>query len=211
MPHDDWCWDTPTRIKADGPKQSLEPTSKNILSLIVLLHGLDPLKGVCIKLQKHDADIVTAYRHIDLAIEEVSYMREDFDSEWFGEAESLATDIGAVITIPRICKYQQHRSNVPADSPSEYYKRFLGIPFLDSLLSQMNERFFIENRVVQSLMSLCPSNYARLKDSDDLAKQLLFWEVDMPSTACLKQELVGWKLFWNEGRREDKPEDLMDA
>ena len=91
---------------------------------------------------KHDADIVTAYRHIDLAIEEVSYMREDFDSvwsEWFGEAESLATDIGAVITIPRICKYQQHRSNVPADSPSEYYKRCLGIPFLDSLLSQMNE------------------------------------------------------------------------
>ena len=75
----------------------------------------------------------------------------------------------------------------------------------------MNERFSIENRVVQSLMSLCPSNYARLKDSDDLAKQLLFWEVDMPSAACLKQELVGWKLFWNEGRREDKPEDLMDA
>ena len=22
---------------------------------------------------------------------------------------------------------------------------------------------------------------------------------------------VRWKLFWNEGRREDKPEDLMDA
>ena len=66
-------------------------------------------------------------------------MREDFDSvwsEWFGEAESLATDRGAVITIPRICKYQQHHSNVPADSPSEYYKRCLGIPFL---LSQMNE------------------------------------------------------------------------
>ena len=67
-------------------------------------------------------------------------MREDFDSEWFGEAESLATDIhvGAVITILRICKYQQHRSNVPADSPSEYYKRYLGIPFLDSLLSQID-------------------------------------------------------------------------
>ena len=32
-------------------------------------------------------------------------MREDFDSvwsEWFGEAESLATDIGAVITISSI-------------------------------------------------------------------------------------------------------------
>ena len=33
----------------------------------------------------------------------------------------------------------------------------------------------------------------------------------MPSAACLKQKLVRWKLFWNEGRREDKPEDLMDA
>ena len=85
-------------------------------------------------------------------------MREDFDSvwsEWFGETESLATDIGAVIKIPRICKYQQHRSNVPADSPREYYKRCLGIPFLDSLLSQINERFSIENRVVQSLIGTC--------------------------------------------------------
>ena len=33
----------------------------------------------------------------------------------------------------------------------------------------------------------------------------------MPNAACLKQKLVRWKLFWNEGRREDKPEDLMDA
>ena len=63
-PHDDWYWDAPTRIKAECLKQYLA-TSKNILSLIVLLHGLDPLKGVCIKLQKHDADIVTAYRYID--------------------------------------------------------------------------------------------------------------------------------------------------
>ena len=113
-------------------------------------------------------------------------MREYYDSvwsEWFGEAESLATDIGAVITIPRICKYQQHRSNV-------------SISFLDSLLSQMNERFSIENRVVQSLMSLCPSIICKLctKDSDDLAKQLLFWEADLPSAAYLKQELVRWKL-----------------
>ena len=92
VPLDDWSWDTATRIKAEGLKQSLA-TSKNIVSFIVLLHGLDPLKGVSIKLQKHDADIVTAYRHIDLAIEEVCHMREDFDtvwSEWFGEAESLA-------------------------------------------------------------------------------------------------------------------------
>eukprot|EP00731_Ephydatia_muelleri_P007417 Em0003g1665a len=44
VPHDDWCWDTPTRIKAEGPKQSLATR-------------------ICIKLQKHDADIVTAYRH----------------------------------------------------------------------------------------------------------------------------------------------------
>ena len=33
----------------------------------------------------------------------------------------------------------------------------------------------------------------------------------MPSAACLKQKLVRWKLFWNDSRREDKPEDFMDA
>ena len=209
VPHDDWCWDTPTRIKTEGPKQSLA-TSKNILSLIVLLHGLDLLKGVCIKLQKHDADIVTAYRHIDLAIEEVSYMREDFDSvwsEWFGEAESLATDIGAVITIPRICKYQQHHSNVPAYSPSEYYKRCLGIPFLDSLLSQMNE-----NRVVQSLMSLCPSIICKLcktegfRRSGKAAAILGSWYAKRclsKAKASSLETLLEWRQTWRQTRGFD--------
>ena len=67
------------------------------------------------------------------------------------------------------------------------------------------EHFSIENRAVPSI--ICNSC---TKDLDDLAKQLLFWEVDLPSAACLKQELVHWKLFWNEGRREDKPENFMD-
>ena len=35
VPLDDWSWDTATRIKAEGLKQSLA-TSKNIVSLIVL-------------------------------------------------------------------------------------------------------------------------------------------------------------------------------
>ena len=71
-----------------------------------------------------------------------------------------------------------------------------------------------ENRVVQSLMSLCPSIICKLCTTEGFrrsGKAVLFWEVDMPSAACLKQKLVRLKLFWNEGRREDKPEDLMDA
>ena len=36
-------------------------------------------------------------------------------------------------TLPRICSRQRHRSNVPADSPQEYYRRTVSVPFLDHL------------------------------------------------------------------------------
>ena len=58
-------------------------------------------------------------------------------------------------------------------------------------------------------MSLCPSIICKF------ARRIqTIWQSSCyfgKSAACLKKELVRWKLFWNEGRREDKPEDLMDA
>ena len=60
-------------------------------------------------------------------------------------------------------------------------------------------------------MSLCPSIITSTKDSDNLAKQLLFWAVDLPSAAGLKQELVQWKPLWNDSRHETKPEDLLNV
>ena len=54
-------------------------------------------------------------------------------------------------------------------------------------------------------MSLCPSIICKLCTTEGFRRS------SKAAAACLKQKLVRWKLFRNEGKREDKPEDLMDA
>ena len=114
-----WTWDGPTRITAEGLKCSLMSGS-NIIALIVLLNGLDPLKGLSAKLQKRDADVVTAYNLIDKSIQDVYSQRQNIDAlwtDWYGDAQRIAVDIGSEIQSPRVGKFQRHRANTPADNP----------------------------------------------------------------------------------------------
>ena len=92
---------------------------RNIVAPVILVNGLDTVKGLSTKLQKRDADVVIAYNLIDTAIEEVGRQRVDFRSvwsSWFTEAETNAADVGGEIAIPRRAKHQIHRANTPADT-----------------------------------------------------------------------------------------------
>ena len=52
------------------------------------------------------------------------------------ETKKMYEDIGVELCIPRLCGRQQHRDNVPARKPDEYYKGNLTIPLLDYVLMQ---------------------------------------------------------------------------
>ena len=73
----------------------------------------------CTKLQKRDADVVAAYKYIDSAVNEVRTQRANFDSvwnDWFQDAETIATNIGSEIQLPRRSKHQRHRATTPAET-----------------------------------------------------------------------------------------------
>ena len=59
---------------------------------------------------------------------------------------------------PRRAKAQRFRAYAPAESPQEYYKISVLIPFIDEFLQQLNDRFSMDNRhVIQCLFSIIPS------------------------------------------------------
>ena len=49
----------------------------------------------------------------------------------------MAEKVGEEPRIPRKCARQIQRNNVPATTPSEYYKRAISIPMLDHLESEI--------------------------------------------------------------------------
>ena len=201
-PDKSWDWDRDTTVRAQGLKAAL--TSFQTLSVFVITKNvLDEAKVLASKLQKRDQDIYEAYRMIDKVIDSVKTTRFTIDttfSLWYDEILQLAENIGTVESVPR-----RNRSNTPSESPMEHYKRVVAIPLLDSLLSQMVERFSDEGRHASNLLCLVPSILLNsgMKPVDKL-EGMLHWEKDLPFPKSLRNELIRWQCLWERRNGESQ-------
>ena len=92
---------------------------------------------------------------------------------------------------------QQHRDNVPAQTPSDYYKRAVAIPLLDHLQSEKKTYFNPTNdAVLSSLFNLLPELVAVGDRNPDIKTGLEFYENDLPSAHVVDVELLRWKRKW---------------
>jgi len=73
------------------------------------------------------------------------------------EILDLAEKLGIVEAIPRKTSIPRNRSKIPSSSPIDHYKNTVAIPLLDSLISQMQDRFSDEDRHARHLLFLGPS------------------------------------------------------
>ena len=104
---------------------------------------LTVIKPVSIKLQKKYNDIVKAYNMMAETGKELRQMRNNANTvfkAWYANAIDLGSDPGTKPSVPRTALRQRHRENTPHDSPEEYYRQTLFIPFLDHIPEEMSSR-----------------------------------------------------------------------
>ena len=173
-----------------------------LLALVVTWKGLSLVKGLRISLQSSSLDICKAYKSVTCTVRAVQMVRDEVDKyshQWLDLAVEKSDAVGAEgPCIPRRCGRQRNRSNVPAETAEEYFKRTVIIPFLDHLLTQLSDRFSSdENQVVLGL-SLVPTVMASDQKWQEKALELSkHYEVDLPSPHDIDMELVCWKTKWD--------------
>ena len=107
---------------------------------------------------------------------------------------------------------QQHRDNVPAQTPSDYYKRAVAIPLLDHLQSEMKTYFNPTNdAVLSSLFNLLPELVAVGDRNPDIEAALEFYENDLPSPHVVDVELLRWKRKWCSTEDADLPTSAVQT
>ena len=89
---------------------------------------------------------------------------------------------GEQITIPRRCTYQTHRSNHPADTPEEFGRRYVYIPFPDHLVCELNSRF--NQLSTTALSGLCLLNGVSANIIGELKEA---FSSDIPSADSFQQ------------------------
>ena len=186
-------WDSASRNEAQQILASI--TSFEFIIDFLLVHQfLLHLAGITVKLQKSALDIVQAHEMVTEVTRMYQHERENRDTSFapiYAQSTRMAEKIGATVAMPRITSRQQHRSNVEASSPSEYFKRNVAIPFLDHILTCINQQFSSSAVIATSLLGLVPTVLCTKKVNLDAAVKK--YECDLPSPELFDLELKRWK------------------
>ena len=95
-------------------------------------------------LQKVDIDLKTAVDCVNNLQLLIKSYRDISNNDTYDEIYQKATEMVSPeeISMPHVVKYQTIRSNVTAETPDNYFPRNLYYPILDSVILQLDQRFF---------------------------------------------------------------------
>lgn len=179
-------------------------TTDFLCALVITNSCLKYLQVLTTNLQAEAKDIVAAVKKIDSIIATLQSVRESISTHyarWYSIIEKICTDVGTVPSLPRRSGRQVHRSNTPADTPSEYYCHCLSIPLLDHLLSEMHSRFATHLQTALLGLAIVPSVLVTLSEDDFGTKVSQLADMylgDLLSSDSIHSELHCWQIKWQK-------------
>lgn len=203
--------DLKTSTEASGLLASIK-TPKFVIALMcsekIYSYTL-PLSRV---LQTVDMNLCKAYKLADDVTDQVKQIRGMADDNFmdiFKKAQDLLSEYNIEIKLPRLPPRQTQRLVIKTDSASEYYRITIFIPFLDGIITNLQNRFSKHKQIITNFECLFPDND---QDFDSQLKSFLelhslykdvFIE-EFCSHISLKAELQMWyKINANKNLRDD--------
>ena len=189
-----------------------------IIALVVTRECFYRIRGATILLQaRNNMDIMKGYTimgDLKTTLIEVRDNIETYHHEWFIRAEQLAKEINTNVDVPRLCGMQTLRENYNVQTPEEYYRVSISVPFLDHLITQLDARFSTEQLVQAKGFALIPQVMKKLsmespeKWKEEVRSFLCHYILDVPHPLDIEAELDIWKVFWDNKEKSCLPDRL---
>jgi hypothetical protein len=168
-------------------------------------------------LQKVNQDLFEALQAIGHVQKQLEEWRNDEKNEWeharygpFVGAKALVEKLNLSLEIPRLAGRQTSRNNMPCRTPSEYYRRAIWYPYLDSMLLALRDKFSFHQRAVFKLTALLPSAIAT-HSWDDLLPAYEFYASELSSEEEVRHEYEQWKNLCLQLPLERRPTSPIEA
>ena len=183
-------WDCANRSEAQQILANI--TALDFIVVFLLMYQyLSHMAGITVKPQAKAVDIIEAHSMIastrNMYANERTEVVKNFQ-KIHDHAVRMAEKVGCSPSKPRAAQRQQHRSNAPAESVVEYYKRNCAIPFLDHILSNLDKQFSSLAITATSLLGLVPSVICT--KNVDIREALDVYSEDLPSLELMDMELA---------------------
>lgn len=186
-------WDSVNRTEAQQILASITSFTF-IISFLTVYQYLSHLAGITVKLQREALDIVEAHQLIAAVTTTYKEERRNVDSGFgaiYSHSVRMAEAVGATVVMPRIASRQQHRSNPESATPCDYFKKTIGIPFLDHVISYLESQFSESAVTASTLLGIVPS--VLCSRDINFNEVVSTYEQDLPSPELFPMELSRWK------------------
>ena len=179
------------------------------LCLEIICKVLSVTKPLSVKLQTMNQDLLQAVRSVDSCMEVLQSMRDGDTYDKLFNLINEETEDG--VKLPRRTGKQTHRSNPPANDAREYFRRSVFLPFVDTCLHQLRERFKSHRSRGVLLCSLLPSvcvgrSFADAQDG--VTHYNPFMDASMNEVHA---EFLRWQEFWGNVAEEERPDNVLSA
>lgn len=182
-----------------------------LLSLFVTDYIFSITLPLSLYLQKENLDLSTAVNSammVKKSLEEIRIKGEVNFSPIFKKVIEKCQDLGVSVSRPRVTGRQTMRNNVPSETNEEYFRRSLFIPFLDSTIQSLDQKFESHKDTLKPFQLLINSKPDEGRNqTDDIAsiKQLAeFYDLETSSVS-------GEVLLWRQIVQEKKPRNVFEA
>ncbi|KAL4152997.1 hypothetical protein QTP88_000830 [Uroleucon formosanum] len=146
---------------------------------------------LCKQLQKKNIDLREMISLANISIKVLDNLKENVDHEFktmFKEAQRLAEMLDFEISVKRLANRQKHRSNSSSsDDPEDYYRVSICIPFIESFIYQLNERFLAHQNIFKGFQCLFDDTNS---DHIDFETLLQIWKQKGKCVAVGSDEVI---------------------
>lgn len=182
-----------------------------IVATCVLSSVLSVTHGLSVHLQTVEIDLLQALSHVADVVAVLESRRqsaEDSFSTIWKQAGELADVSETELKCPRTAARQTNRSNVSADSPEEYFRRTIYIPFVDHVISDLHDRFDDHKRGIFCLSAIVPERVSSYNFSD-IMPAITMYSSFIGTSDSLSAEFELWQQKW--ATASDPPKTAIDA
>ena len=204
-------WDVNSRSDAQQILHGITNFSFIVVFLTIYQY-LSHLSGITIKLQSRAIDVYEAFEMIEDIRKVYKNERDNVDGGFqiiYDQAVRMADKVGCIVSAPRTVGRQQHRSNVSSTTPIEHYKRNVAIPFLDHVLTHLNEQFSSLSVNASYLLTIVPS--VMFSKPSKLSEITAQYQQDLPSPELLEMEMCRWKCKFSTVPADKLPNSPSEA
>ncbi|GBM62982.1 repressor of the inhibitor of the protein kinase [Araneus ventricosus] len=124
--------------------------------------------------------------------------------------KEIAAKLDIKEEIPRVCRLQTVRNNVPGSTEEEYYRRAVYVPYLDDFWNSLKERFESHKETVTSLQHILPE-FCTKTDFYSLEAAFDFYEEYLSHKEVMQSEFMSWKEKWSQEKSENLPKTAISS